>query len=138
MIRTHRAQVQTHGHDEMIDLTRAVQDVVDASGCAAGIAVVFVAHSTAAVTVSEYEPGLIDDIKETLERLAPVAAPSRHNTLNHDDNAHSHLRSSVVGPSLTIPFDRGRLALGTWQRVVLLDFDTHPRTRDVVIQIMGE
>lgn len=138
MIQTRRVQVDTSGGNEMQDLTRMVQGVVADSGLTAGIVVIFVAHSTAGVTVSEFEPGLIEDIRQTLERIAPADADYRHNALNRDDNAHSHLRSSVIGPSLTVPFESGRLALGTWQRVVLIDFDTHPRTRQVVIQVIGE
>ncbi|MBX6342519.1 MAG: YjbQ family protein [Thermomicrobiaceae bacterium] len=138
MIRTVATEVRTHGGDEMIDLTERVRAALEESGCAAGIVTVFVSHSTCAVTISEFEPGLILDIHKSLERIAPSGESYRHNALNADDNAHSHLRSSVVGPSLVVPFADGRLALGTWQRIVLLDFDTHPRTRRVVIQVMGE
>lgn len=138
MIRTERFEIPTQGRDEMHDLTGRVQRVIETSGIDEGIAVIFVAHSTAAVTVSEVEPGLVEDIQLPLERIAPEGERYRHNEINHDDNAHSHLRSSIVGPSLTVPFAQGRLLLGTWQRVVLIDFDTHPRKRQVVIQVQGE
>jgi secondary thiamine-phosphate synthase enzyme len=138
MIRTTRLQIQTHGDNEMIDLTERVTGAVVESGCRAGITTVFVSHATAAVMISEFEPGLIEDINQTLERISPAGIPYRHNALNYDDNAHSHLRSSVIGPSLVVPFDDRRLVLGTWQRIVLIDFDTHPRRREVVVQVMGE
>lgn len=137
MIRTEQIEVDTRP-DTMYDLTGDVQAAVDASGCRAGIAVIFVAHTTAAVTISEVEPGLMADIHEPLERIAPVDLPYKHNALHADDNAHSHLRATVLGHSLTVPFAGQRLTLGTWQRIVLLELDTHPRTRRVVIQVLGE
>ena len=138
MIRTQRHTLRTEGRDQMQDLTPLVEQAITASACRAGIVTVFVAHATAAVAISEFEPGLMHDIHATLDAIAPARPDYRHNTLNHDDNAHSHLRSTVIGPSLTIPFDDGILVLGTWQRVVLLDFDTHARSRTVVIQVIGE
>ncbi len=138
MIRTTRVQVKTGGGNEMHDLTELVTGAMAESGCQSGIVTVFVSHTTAAVTISEYEPGLIADIGPALERIAPSGINYRHNALNYDDNAHSHLQSSVIGPSLVVPFDAGRLELGTWQRIVLIDGDTHPRDRQVVIQVMGE
>ncbi len=138
MIRTTRVVVKTGGGYEMHDLTELVSGAIAESECRAGIVTVFVSHTTAAVTISEYEPGLIADIGPALERIAPAEIRYRHNALNHDDNAHSHLQSSIIGPSLVVPFDGGRLELGTWQRIVLIDGDTHPRDRQVVIQVMGE
>ncbi len=138
MIRTTRVQVKTGGGNEMHDLTELVTGAMAESGCQSGIVTVFVSHTTAAVTISEYEPGLIADIGPALERIAPSGINYRHNALNYDDNAHSHLQSSVIGPSLVVPFDAGRLELGAWQRIVLIDGDTHPRDRQVVIQVMGE
>lgn len=138
MIRTTRVQVKTSGGNEMHDMTELVSGAIVESGCLSGIVTVFVSHTTAAVTISEYEPGLIADIGPALERIAPAGISYRHNALNHDDNAHSHLQSSIIGPSLVVPFDAGRLELGTWQRIVLIDGDTHPRERHVVIQVMGE
>jgi secondary thiamine-phosphate synthase enzyme len=138
MIRTSRVQVKTEGGNEMHDLTDLVRGAIAESGCRSGIVTVFVAHTTAAVTISEFEPGLIVDIGPALERIAPAGIDYRHNVLNADDNAHSHLQSSIIGPSLVVPFDAGRLALGIWQRIVLIDADTHSRDRQVVIQVMGE
>ncbi len=133
-----RVQVSTSGHDQMVDLTPHVRAAVDASGIRNGIVCVFVAHSTAAVSVSEYEPGLVEDIRLAAERIAPARADYAHNRLNADDNAHSHLRAVVVGPSVTVPLVDGALTLGTWQRIVLIDFDTHARTRTVWVQVLGE
>jgi secondary thiamine-phosphate synthase enzyme len=98
---------------------------------------VFVTGSTAAVTTMEYEPGGVQDLQAALERLVPRAGDYAHNVLNGDDNAHAHLRASLVGPSETIPLVGGRLVLGTWQQVVLLDFDTRPRRREVHVQVLS-
>ncbi|MCM8747434.1 secondary thiamine-phosphate synthase enzyme YjbQ [Thermomicrobium sp. CFH 73360] len=133
-----RFEVATTGRDQMLDVTRQVREVVQASGIRDGLVCVFVAHSTAALSVSEYEPGLVQDIRITAERLAAEHADYAHNRLNADDNAHSHLRSLVIGPSVTVPLVDGALTLGTWQRIVLLDFDTHPRTRTLWVQVLGE
>jgi secondary thiamine-phosphate synthase enzyme len=132
-----RHQVSTRGNDQMVDLTPLVRQAVAESECQAGIVTVFVAHSTAGVTVSEYEPGLIEDVKQVGERIAPAGCGYLHDRLNFDDNAHSHLRALVIGPSVTVPFERGEVLLGTWQRIVLIDFDTHPRMRTIVIQVLG-
>ncbi len=137
-IRTQTITIDTRGTGQMQSLTERVQQSIDASGCSAGIATVFVTHTTAAVIVSEYESGLIEDFPTAMERLVPEAGPFRHNQVNHDDNAHSHVRASLIGPSVTVPFDEGSLLLGTWQQIVLIDFDTHPRSRNVVIQVLGE
>ncbi len=134
----HRFQVSTAGHDQMVDVTPQVRAAIDASRIRNGIVCVFVAHSTAAVSVSEYEPGLVEDIRIAAERIAPARSDYAHNRLNADDNAHSHLRAVVVGPSVTIPLVDGALTLGTWQRIVLIDFDTHARTRTVWVQVLGE
>jgi secondary thiamine-phosphate synthase enzyme len=134
---TKRIQIATRGHDQMLDLTPQAQAALAESGLSEGIITVFVAHSTAAVTVSECEPGLIEDVRLVAERLAPEHERYRHNALNFDDNAHSHLRALVLGPSVTVPFADRALLLGTWQRIVLIDFDTHPRQRNVVIQVLG-
>ncbi|MDW7981872.1 MAG: secondary thiamine-phosphate synthase enzyme YjbQ [Thermomicrobium sp.] len=135
---THRFDVATRGGDQMLDVTAQVREAVRASGLRDGLVCVFVAHSTAAVSVSEYEPGLVQDLHAVAERLAPERGEYAHNRLNDDDNAHSHLRSLVIGPSVTVPLVDGGLTLGTWQRIVLLEFDTHPRTRTVWVQILGE
>lgn len=137
-VHTHRITVETRGDNDMHDISGEVHAAVRASGCRDGIVNVFVRHTTAAVMVGEYEPGLVHDIPIPLERIAPARGDYRHNELNHDDNAHSHLVGSIMGPSETVPFAGGGLLLGTWQQIILLELDTHPRQREVVIQVVGE
>jgi secondary thiamine-phosphate synthase enzyme len=137
-VRTQSITIDTRGSSQIHNLTSRASQAIADSGCTSGIVTVFVAHTTAAVCISEFEPGLIDDLPETFDRLVPADASYRHNQVNHDDNAHSHIRSTILGESVTVPFDNGRLLLGTWQQIVLIDFDTHPRSRTVVIQVMGE
>ncbi|GIV07337.1 MAG: hypothetical protein KatS3mg017_0539 [Fimbriimonadales bacterium] len=103
-----------------------------------GIATVFVVGSTAALTTIEFEPGLVQDMHTALERIAPRNAPYAHEARWHDDNGHSHIRASLLGASLTVPIVGGRMTLGAWQQIVLIDFDTRPRTRTVHVQVMGE
>ena len=127
----------TSGDGDAIDLTDGIAGVVRDSGVANGVASVFVPGATAAVTAMELEPGGIHDLRETLERLAPSAGDYEHNRLNHDSNSHAHIRAAIVGPSETVPIRDGRLVTGTWQQVVLLDFDDRPRERTVVVQILA-
>lgn len=136
MVVTRRLNVQTKGASDIIDITPDVQREVQAAGLKAGTATVFVQHTTAAVTVIELEPGLLLDTRALWERLVPGDTPYKHNV--HDDNGHAHLRAALQGPSLVVPFVDGKLALGRWQRIVLLDFDTRPRSRELVVQVMGE
>lgn len=137
-VHTGNITVETRGDNDMHDITGAVHQAVQQSGCRTGLVNVFVRHTTAAIMVGEYEPGLLHDIPIPVERIAPPDGEYRHNALNHDDNAHSHLVGSIMGPSETIPFSDGALMLGTWQQVILLELDTHPRRREVVIQVVGE
>jgi secondary thiamine-phosphate synthase enzyme len=130
-------RIATQGSGEAIDITVRVQRAVDEAGVADGQASAFVRGSTAAITTMEYEPGGVHDLKAMLERLIPAHGDYEHNRLNHDTNSHAHQRASVIGPSLSVPLVDGRLALGTWQQVVLLDFDDRPRERTVVIQVFG-
>jgi secondary thiamine-phosphate synthase enzyme len=129
--------LQTEGHGAVVDLTEGVARVVQASGVERGLAVVFATGSTVAVTTMEYEPGGVDDLQALLERLIPVAGDYEHNRRNHDSNAYAHLRAALIGPSETIPFVGGQLALGTWQQVVLLDFDDRPRSRSVTVTVLS-
>lgn len=138
IVKTVRITVATRRAGEVSDITRRVQEIVDATGRQAGIVTVFVVHTTAAIVVSEYEPGLVEDLPALFERLAPAKATYRHNLLNRDDNAHSHLLGTLLGPSVTVPIESGRLTLGVWQRIVLVELDTHPRSREIVVQVMGE
>ncbi|MGH8672345.1 MAG: secondary thiamine-phosphate synthase enzyme YjbQ [Burkholderiales bacterium] len=138
-ITTTALHINTQGATQFENITSKVQQAVAAAGCKNGIVTVFVKHTTAAVMIVEDEPGLRADTGVIWERLIPSDPAWRHNVINHnEDNAHSHLRAQIQGPSLTIPFSEGALALGTWQQVVLVDFDTRARTRELLIQVMGE
>lgn len=130
-------RLSTRGDGDIVDLTEGVRRVLQQAQADRGVVTVFVTGSTAAVTTMEFEPGGVQDLQETLERLVPRAGDYHHNRLNHDTNAHAHLRAAIVGPSESIPFADGRLALGTWQQVVLLDFDDRPRERTVSVQVLS-
>jgi secondary thiamine-phosphate synthase enzyme len=127
----------TEGDGDVVDLTAGVQSVVTQSGVETGAASVFVPGSTAAVTLLEYEPGGVHDLRAALDRLVPKQGDYEHNRLNHDTNSHAHIRAAIVGPSETIPVTGGRLQTGTWQQVVLVDFDDRPRRRTVVVQVLS-
>ena len=134
--------LETHGEGQIVDLTEGVVSVVRTAGVELASVTVFVGGSTAAITTMEYEPGGVQDLGEALERLVPRERPAgqadyAHNRLNADDNAHAHLRASMLGPSLTLPLVGGRLALGTWQQIVLIDFDDRPRRREVHVQVVS-
>ena len=130
--------LSTRGDAEILDLTAEVQAVVARHRFRHGQALVFVSGSTAGLTTLEYEPGLLKDIPAAFERIAPRGIPYAHEQTWHDGNGHSHVRASLLGPSLTVPFREGRLLLGTWQQIVLIDFDNRPRQREVVVQLSGE
>lgn len=135
----HSAQIRvsTEGDGDIIDITRGVQEVVDTAGIADGIVSIFVGHSTAGVTLIEYEPGGVRDLKELMERLVPADADYHHNKTAGDTNAHAHLKAAVIGPSEVVPVKDGRLQTGTWQQFVLVDFDDRPRERTVMVQVIG-
>lgn len=138
MIVTEHVDFQTKGNSEMTDLTAKVAAALERSGLRAGVVVVFASGATSAVTTIEYEPGLVDDMKDALERIAPQKIEYAHNQRWGDGNGHSHIRASMIGPSLTVPFSGGKLLLGTWQQIVFLDMDNRPRYRRIVVQIIGE
>lgn len=138
MIVTEHVDFQTAGNAEMTDLTAKVAAAVERSELVAGVVVIFVSGATGAVTTIEYEPGLVEDMKDALERIAPRNVEYAHNLRWGDGNGHSHIRASVIGPSLTVPFSDGKLMLGTWQQIVFLDLDNRSRYRRIVVQIMGE
>jgi secondary thiamine-phosphate synthase enzyme len=138
MVVTRRFEVSTTGQGDTKDITENVAAAVAASHVRAGTATVFLAGSTAGVTTIEFEPGVVADLNGLLERLAPRHGRYDHHLRWGDDNGSSHVRAALLGPSLTVPFVDGQLTLGTWQQVVLLEFDTRPRTREVVVQIVGE
>ena len=137
-VSTQTVELHTQGRDDCVDLTDAVQQTVSQSKIRQGLATVFVMGSTAGVTTIEYEPGLVRDVQAAVRRLFPEHLRYGHHETAGDDNGFSHLRAAFLGPSLTIPIVDGRLQLGTWQQIVLLDFDTHPRTRSYLIQLIGE
>lgn len=131
-------QLKLSKEDDIIDVTNQTSDALRESELNNGIVNVFVAGSTAAVTTIEYEPGLRYDFPKMLSRIAPRDIQYRHDETWHDGNGHSHVRASLVGPSLTIPFSNGALLLGTWQQIVMVEMDTRPRERALTIQILGE
>jgi secondary thiamine-phosphate synthase enzyme len=129
-------RLQTPGEGEVVDITEGVVRVLAASEVDRGVVNVFAVGSTVAVTTMEYEPGGVADLRGLLERLIPRDEAYEHNRRNHDTNAHAHLRAAVIGPSESIPVVGGRLALGTWQQIVLLDFDDRPRDRTVLVDLL--
>jgi secondary thiamine-phosphate synthase enzyme len=129
--------VKTKGHGDIVNVTGQVAAFVGRSGIKDGIAVVFVRGSTAALTTMEYEPGLVEDIKAVLERLAPEDADYRHHQAWGDRNGAAHIKSAVVGTDLVVPVEHGELLLGTWQQIVLIDFDERPRTREIVVKVLA-
>lgn len=127
----------TRGDADVIDVTADVQRVVEESGVSEGLATAFVRGSTAAITTMEFEPGGVADLRALLDRLIPVEGDYEHNRLNHDSNSHAHQRASLIGASEQVPVSGGRLALGTWQQLVLVDFDDRPRERTVLVQLLS-
>jgi secondary thiamine-phosphate synthase enzyme len=134
---TESFSVSTRGDSEVRDITGNVTVVLARHNLRDGLVTVFVSGSTASVTTTEFEPGLRRDIPEALERLAPHGGRYHHDETWHDGNGFSHVRAALMGPSLTIPFSRGELVLGTWQQIVLIDHDNRPRERTIVVQLMG-
>ena len=130
--------VSSNGESDMIDITRQTDESIKASGLQDGIVTIFVSGSTASITTIEYELGLKKDFPKMLARIAPSEIEYEHDNTWHDGNGHSHVRASLIGPSLTVPFKNKSLMLGTWQQIVLLEMDTRPRERKVVLQIIGE
>ena len=132
-----QVQLSTEGDGDTLDITAALEAAVREAGVGQGVVSVFVPGSTAAITTMEYEPGGVHDLRSALGRLVPAEGDYEHNRLNHDTNSHAHIRAAIVGPSETVPVRDGRLELGTWQQVVLIDFDDRPRRRSVSVQVLG-
>jgi secondary thiamine-phosphate synthase enzyme len=130
-------RLDTPGNGEIVDLTEGVKSVIRTAGVERGLVTVFATGSTVAITTMEYEPGGVSDLRGLLDRLIPQHGNYEHNRLNHDTNSHAHLRAAVIGPSETIPLVEGHLALGTWQQIVLIDFDDRPRRRTVTVQVLS-
>lgn len=137
-VETITLSVRTSGDGDTIDLTPELSDGVRESGLESGVATLFIGGSTAALTTIEYEPGAVQDLNDVLEAIVPKHRDWRHHLRWGDHNGHSHVRAALLGPSLSVPFVDGRLTLGTWQQVVLIDFDDRPRSREVVVQLVGE
>jgi secondary thiamine-phosphate synthase enzyme len=137
MVKTQTIKVKTKGNCDVVDITNQVAEAVSDSDVKDGVVTLFNIGSTAGITTTEYEPGLVNyDIAAAFEKIAPENARYEHEETWHDDNGHAHVRASLLGPSLSVPIVEGRLTLGTWQQIILVDFDTRPRTRTVVVQII--
>jgi secondary thiamine-phosphate synthase enzyme len=136
---TRSFEVKSRGENEVLDITGGVREAAVAGGLSKGVATVFVLGSTAAITTMEFEPGLVMDFPAMLERAAPKnGVEYEHQRRWRDGNGHSHVKASLVGPSLSVPIVGGDLALGEWQQIVLVEFDVRPRTRKVIVQLIGE
>ena len=130
--------IKTDGEVGILDITGEIQNIVDKSKLNDGIACIFVPGSTGAITTIEYEPGLMKDLPRALETIAPKGIYYNHHETWHDDNGHSHVRASLMGPSITVPFQNKKLVHGTWQQIVFVELDTRPRNREIIVQIVGE
>ena len=138
MVVNKQIQLNTQGHGHVVDITDQVRQKVRESGLGAGIVTLFSPSSTSALTTIEFESGAVHDLQQLFERIAPTDVEYRHNLRWGDGNGHAHVRHALLGPSLTIPFVDSRLTLGTWQQIVLVDFDNRSRARSLVVQILGE
>jgi len=137
-VQTVNLQYSSSGRDDIVDITPDVQEAIQKSGLASGTVTVFVPGSTGAVTTIEFEPGVVQDLREAVERAVPKSIPYAHDQAWGDGNGYSHVRAAWFGPSLTVPFTGGKVILGTWQQIVLCDFDNRARSRRVVLQVIGE
>ncbi len=137
-VKTQGMKIETKGETDLIDITRKVENFVKDSGITSGIVTVFVPGSTAGITTIEYESGAIKDFQKAIEKIAPKNIHYDHDARWGDGNGYSHIRAALLGPSITVPFSSSRLLLGTWQQIVLVDFDNRSRKRDVILQIIGE
>ncbi len=135
---TEHIKVSTKGNSEVVDITEKVISLLHQHKLKEGNTTIFVVGSTASITTTEYEPGLRKDIPEMLERVAPSGSRYHHDDTWGDGNGHAHVRASFLGPSIVVPFTDGKLLLGTWQQIILIDFDTRARNRDIVVQFIGK
>jgi secondary thiamine-phosphate synthase enzyme len=135
---TRKIHVRTKGDSDILDLTNDLETELGKTKLKDGTVTAFVPGSTAGLTTVEYEPGLVKDLKRFFERIAPQGERYAHEETWHDGNGHSHVRASFLGPSLSVPFTNGKLILGTWQQLILIDFDNRPRSRDIILQFVGE
>jgi secondary thiamine-phosphate synthase enzyme len=130
-------RMDTPGGGHIVDITQGVASVAGTAGVDRGLLTAFAVGFTVALTTMEYEPGGVHDLQALLDQLVPPGGAYEHNRLNHDTNAHAHLRAALIGPSETVPIVEGRLALGTWQQIVLLDFDDRPRSRTILVNVLS-
>ena len=137
-VKTGSLRLNTHGNTDIHDITGELGRLVEQAGLNSGTVTVFCASSTSGLTTVEFEPGAVADLKRMFEELVPSGRHYAHNETWDDGNGHSHMRASLLGPSLTIPFVGKRLTLGTWQQVIYVDFDIRPRQRELVVQMVGE
>ncbi|MFA4992281.1 MAG: secondary thiamine-phosphate synthase enzyme YjbQ [Candidatus Omnitrophota bacterium] len=135
---TKKIKLSTKGDTDIINITEKVREITDRSGLDNGSVAVFVPGATAGITTVEYEPGLVQDMKDFFEKISPKAAKYNHNTKWGDGNGYAHVRASCLGPGLTVPLIDKKLSLGTWQQIILIDFDNRARDREVIVQIIGE
>jgi secondary thiamine-phosphate synthase enzyme len=136
-VQTSSFSIETKGNASIIDITERVQSILSSSGFSEGSALIFVNGSTAGITTIEYEPGLLKDYPAFFERIIPSNQRYHHDDTWHDGNGHAHVRASLQGASFTVPFSRKKLLLGTWQQIVLIDFDNRPRQREIIVQLSG-
>ncbi len=137
-VKTESIRIKTKGCTDIIDITPQVGKTISACGLGNGLAAIFITGSTAGLTTIEYEAGAIEDLRRAIERAAPRDIHYEHDARWGDGNGFSHVRAALLGPSLCVPFSAGRLSLGTWQQIVLVDFDNRPRRRDILVQIVGD
>ncbi|MBN2712952.1 MAG: YjbQ family protein [Planctomycetes bacterium] len=135
---TRELHLSSQGNAEASDITPGVEEALGESGLESGTVTIFIPGATGGITTVEFEPGLEQDLKDLWERLAPREVVYNHDRAWGDGNGHSHLRATLLGPSLTVPFSKGRLILGTWQQIIFIDFDVRPRQRSIILQFMGE
>ena len=139
MVKTKKIKVKTNGNSDIVNITEQVSSAIAQSDIRDGAVTLFNIGSTAGITTTEYEPGLVNyDIAAAFEKIAPKNARYEHEETWHDDNGHAHVRACLLGPSLSVPVVEGQMTLGTWQQIILVDFDTRPRTRTIICQIIGE
>ena len=137
MVETKSFQISSNGFGDILDITMQVESEVESSEVDDGTATVFVSGSTAGLTTIEFEPGAVNDLKKAVDRQAPMDIHYDHDSRWGDDNGFSHVRAALMGPSLTVPFNGKKLCLGSWQQIILCDFDNRPRTREILVQIIG-
>lgn len=137
IIKTDRIHLKTKGNTDIIDITDDIQNVINKFFISTGQVLIFIPGSTGGLTTVEYEPGLIQDLPDAYERIAPTGRTYHHDATWGDGNGYAHVRASLTGPSLTVPVENGKMTLGTWQQIIFLDFDNRSRSREIVVQVSG-